>query len=305
MILASLGLAAWASTASSTEIDSLLPRSTPPYPSGLLESLDGAARRIPGPRAAEIRYLAVAESHRSVADVLEGGSPAPYVLPRTAFQVVFPDGWLMIDAGMDREVHRFYGMGSEEPYWQDRNDAVQRALREASLIVVTHEHGDHVAGVLRSPYREEIAGRTMLTKAQIETLTLAPQLAEIRLDPATADDYLVIDYELFFPIAPGVVLLKSPGHTPGHQMVYVLTATEERYLFIGDVSWALDGVAQERQRPTAQSARIREDREALGHQLAWLRSAQAAGIHIVPSHDRQAHEALERRGLLTPELVSD
>ena len=135
--------------------------------------------------------------------------------------MVYPTGTVMIDSGMDQAVHRFFGFGREEPYWPERNAAVQEALKQAKLIVVTHEHGDHVAGVIRSDSRKEIAAKTLLTREQVRTLLLYPQMPEIRLTPEAARDYIVVDYESYLPVAPGLVLIKAPGHTPGHQMVYV------------------------------------------------------------------------------------
>jgi glyoxylase-like metal-dependent hydrolase (beta-lactamase superfamily II) len=289
--------------AQAAEVDPLVPAETPAYPADLLARLRAAAHTVPGPAPREVRYAKVAETHRPQNAVLENGTDAPTVLARTAFQLVYPAGTLMVDAGMDLDVHRFFGMGREEPYWPDRNDAVQRALREASLVVVTHEHGDHVAGVVRSPQRDAIASHTMLTKAQVETLILAPQMPELALTPQDARRYLVVDYELLYPVAPGVVLLKSPGHTPGHQMVYARLDSGREYLFIGDVSWSLAGVTEQRQRPPGQSERIREDRAALAQQLRWLHSLVAAeGLVIVPSHDQDHLAALEARQLLRAEL---
>jgi glyoxylase-like metal-dependent hydrolase (beta-lactamase superfamily II) len=292
----------WCASLVAVETDSLLPTDTPAYPPGLLDELRAASRAVPGAPPEELRYVTVAESHRPRSAVLDGGNDAPYVQARTAFQLVYTDGTLMIDAGMDEQVHRTFGMGNPEPYWQERNDAVQAALKTASLVLITHEHGDHVAGVIRSPDREQIAAHTVLTRAQVRTLTLAPQMPEIRLTPEQAADYIVIDYALYYPTAPGVVLLKAPGHTPGHQMVFVRLADGAEYLLSGDVTWALDGVTERRQRPQGTSDRIGEDRDALAHQITWLEAVMDEGVVVVPSHDTTRLEDLERRGLITQGL---
>ena len=292
--------------AGAAEVDPLLPGATAPYPPDLLARLRAAADDVPGPAPREVRYLKVAETHRPESAVLEAGSAAPTVLARTVFQLVYPDGTILVDAGMDRDVHRFFGMGRDEPYWPDRNERVQRALAAANLVVVTHEHGDHVAGVVRGPDRREIAGHTLLTKGQLETLVLAPQMPELKLTPSEADDYLVIDYALLWPVAPGVVLLKSPGHTPGHQMVYVRLESGREYLLSGDVSWSYTGVSEARQRPPEQSDRIREDRDALGRQLDWLAAlARADEVTIVPSHDDVYLTRLVEQGALIEGIVVD
>ena len=272
------------------------------YPDDLLERVRQAADDLPGAPPESINFIKFAESHRTYAAVIDGGTDEPFVSARTAFQVVYPGGSVMIDAGMDEEVHRFYGFGRVEPYWQDRNDRVQAALSAANLVVVTHEHGDHVAGVLRSPDRESIAARTILTEAQVRTLTTAPQLPEIGITEQQARDYLVVDYRLYLPVAPGVVLIKAPGHTPGHQMIYVRLAQGTEFVFIGDVGWLIDNVTELKLRPPETIARIGEDPEALMSQLVWLKSLADRGVVLVPSHDDRLLSRYAEEGLLGNDL---
>lgn len=306
VLAAAVTIAAWSPNASAAETNPLVPQAAQPYGDGLLRQLRNAATAVPGALPLELRYVTVAESQRPRRVVLDGGSDEPYVQARTAFQLVYDGSTLMIDAGMDEEVHRTFGMGAVEPYWPERNAAVQEALLDASLIVITHEHGDHVAGVVRSPNRRAIARHTVLTKAQAETLVLAPQSPLIRLTPAQAAEYLVIDYARFHPVAPGVVLVKAPGHTPGHQMVFVRLASGTEYLLSADVTWALDGIADLTQRPQATSDRIREDRDALRFQIRWLNVVHnSSGVIVVPSHDSVYLSDLEQRGVITEGLVAD
>ena len=272
------------------------------YPDDLLERVRQAADDLPGAPPESINFIKFAESHRTYAAVIDGGTDEPFVSARTAFQVVYPGGSVMIDAGMDEQVHRFYGFGRVEPYWQDRNDRVQAALSAANLVVVTHEHGDHVAGVLRSPDRESIAARTILTEAQVRTLTTAPQLPEIGITEQQARDYLVVDYRLYLPVAPGVVLIKAPGHTPGHQMIYVRLAQGTEFVFIGDVGWLIDNVTELKLRPPETIARIGEDPEALMSQLVWLKSLADRGVVLVPSHDDRLLSRYAEEGLLGNDL---
>src|SRR5262249_6063712 len=203
--------------APSLRADVLIPDVPHPYAADLLAQVRGAAKAIPGPLPNSINYIKVAESHRPLSDIIVGGSQQDYVSARTAFQVIFSDGSVMIDSGMDEAVHKFFGFGRVEPYWADRNAILQRALKSAKLIVITHEHGDHVAGVIRTDSRQEIAVKTLMTRAQVQTLTTYPQMPEIRLTPEMARSYTVIDYQEHLPVAPGMVLIKAPGHTPGHQ----------------------------------------------------------------------------------------
>ena len=279
--------------------DDLIPRESAPYPANLLQRVRQAATTVPGELAEAINFVKVAESHRTYAAVIDGGSEDPFISARSAFQIVYPDGSIMLDSGMDETVHRFYGFGRIEPYWPDVNDTVQAALRRAQLIIITHEHGDHVAGVLRSDYRDELAPKTILTKDQVRTLSLAPQLPEITLTPAQARDYIVVDYELILPVAPGVVLIKSPGHTHGHQMVYVQLAGGQEFLFIGDIGWSLDNITELKLRPAATIARVKEDPQALMHQMTWIKQVMDAdGLIVVPSHDDRLLTRYAEEGLL-------
>ena len=283
--------------------ENLIPRESAPYPDDLLARARLAAIVIPGELATAINVAKVAESHRTYAAIIEDGSDDMFISARTAFEVLYPDGSVMLDSGMDEEVHRYYGFGRDEPYWQDVNDDVQAALRRAQLIVITHEHGDHIAGVIRSDYRDELAPKTILTKNQVRTLTFAAQIPQIRMTPEQARDYIVVDYDLIMPVAPGIVLIKSPGHTPGHQMVYIRLSGGEEFLFIGDIGWSLDNITVLKTRPAATAARIKEDPQALMHQMTWIKQVMSDDeIIVVPSHDDRLLKKYVEDGLLGESL---
>jgi glyoxylase-like metal-dependent hydrolase (beta-lactamase superfamily II) len=281
-----LAVLAVAGMSVATQGAQLIPQPAQPYSADLLALVRRAATAIPGAQPSGINYIKVAESHRPLSEIIEGGSQEQYVSARTAFQVSYPSGSVMIDSGMDQTVHKFFGFGREEPYWPDRNAAVQDALKKANLIVVTHEHGDHVAGVIRSDARKELAAKTMLTREQVRTLSTYPQMPEIRLTPEAARDYIVVDYESHLPVAPGIVLIKAAGHTPGHQMIYVRLSSGREHLFIGDVAWTLANVTQLKLRPAATMRRISEDAQALSLQLRWIKDAmEQEKLVVIPSHD--------------------
>jgi glyoxylase-like metal-dependent hydrolase (beta-lactamase superfamily II) len=119
----------------------------------------------------------------------------------------------------------------------------------------------------------------------------------IRLDASKSDKYCVIDYDLLYPLAPGVVLVKAPGHTPGSQMVYVRLASGKEILLIGDITWAMAGVEQRRQKPEAVSKEYGEDRTAIQQQIEWLHNLMGE-VSLVNSHDDDSIIALIRGGVL-------
>lgn len=269
-----------------------------------LTEIRQAAAVIPGPRPLRLHFRKFAESRRTKNFSVQGAPEAPSVQARTAFQVIYPDSYVMVDAGMDLDVHRFFGRGVEEPYDAAAFAEIQRAVGGARLIVVTHEHGDHVAGVIRSPDAASLAGRTILTRAQVDVLRTRPQMPDIRLSDEAARRFLVVDYDRLLPLAAGLVLIKAAGHTPGSQMIYVATAGGREYLLIGDATWHMDGVRQVRGKAAPW---ITEDEPAVLAQLRWLNdlSRTAPALVVVASHDEEQHTDLVREGLLSNRLEID
>jgi glyoxylase-like metal-dependent hydrolase (beta-lactamase superfamily II) len=124
-----------------------------------------------------------------------------------------------------------------------------------------------------------------------------PQMPEIALTKEAAARYLVVDYDTYWPLAAGIALVKSPGHTPGSQMVYVALESGREYLLIGDVAWHMDSV---RQIQGKAAPWITEDQPSIMSQLGWLNglSRTDPGLVIVASHDDEQHADLIRGGLL-------
>jgi glyoxylase-like metal-dependent hydrolase (beta-lactamase superfamily II) len=126
-------------------------------------------------------------------------------------------------------------------------------------------------------------------------------MPEIKLTPATAARYHVVDYEKYLPYAPGMALIKAPGHTPGSQMIYVVLESGSEYLLAGDAAWHMDGI---RLRKGKDAPWVTEDRDAVMAQLNWLHELDSTekNLAIVVSHDDQQHQQLVDRGLLGTRL---
>ena len=266
-----------------------------------LDELRQAARMIPGRRPVRVNVLKFAESRRTKNFSVKGAAPEPSIQARTVFQVVYADGTIMIDSGMDEQVHKTVGRGVAEPYDVDAAKQVEKAVRGARMIVMTHEHGDHVAGVIRSPYSAELAPKTVLTRTQVQTLLTNPQMPEIKLTEDQAKRYIVIDYEKVYPFAPGMALMKAAGHTPGSQMIFLTLESGVEYLFIGDSAWHMDGI---REIKVKDAPWIKEDEAALTAQLTWLNglSRTDKNLVIVVSHDDEQRKQYIEKGLLGKSL---
>jgi glyoxylase-like metal-dependent hydrolase (beta-lactamase superfamily II) len=269
-----------------------------PYTDTLLRTVRALAHAVPGELPTAIGYLSVQDDSSLASDAVDG-APHTRVLQGTpVFQVRYRQGWVMVDAAYDREA-----AGSSGTFFQDRYDRALAALRGARLIVVTHEHGDHVGTLLRPAVARDVAGKTMLNRQQVQTLLSNPKTAGASLDAAGAHHFLVVDYQLVLPIAPGLVLIRAPGHTPGSQIVYVKLASGKEVMLAGDVAWLMAGVDMQHQKPDSVSRQMKEDRTAIGQELAWLKTIVApAAIAIAISHDAPELKQLVTRGLLTDGL---
>lgn len=274
-----------------------LPQTNAPVWTANLDEIRRVAALLPGKRPLRINVVKFAESLRSRKFSLKGAPDEPSVQARTAYQVVYSDGAIMIDSGMDEQVHKFFGRGTVEPYYPEAAKQVEKAVRAAKIIVMTHEHGDHVAGVIRTPFFQEIAPKTVLTKTQVQALLTNPQMPEIKLTPEMASRYIVVDYDKYLPVAPGMALIKAPGHTAGSQMIYVALESGSEYLFAGDTGWLMDNVRQIRGKDAPW---IAEDTDYVTAELTWLNKLTKTekNLHIVISHDEEQRKQYIAAGTL-------
>jgi len=262
-----------------------------------LAEIRQTAAMIPGPRPLRVNVIKFAESRRTKNFAVKGLPAEPSVQARTAYQIVYADGTIMVDTGMDLATHRFFGRGVEEPYFPEAEPRVAQALQKAKAIIVTHEHGDHIGGLIRSDHFSELAPKTVLTRAQLDTLINEPQIPELRPTPEMASRLRVIDYTGTFAFAPGLALIKAPGHTPGSQMVYVALQSGKELLLAGDVAWHMDGV---RLNTGKDAPWIKEPAELMAAELDWLNglSRTENNLSIVISHDEEQRLDYIARGVL-------
>src|SRR5688572_3993806 len=227
----------------------------PAYDKALLQQTRAAAMAIPGALPQQINFLKYAASIRKWSEVVEGGSEDPCTMARTAFQVEFADGWIMVDAGMDRAVHHFFEKEKPQPFDDTAAAKIARAVQLSKLILITHEHGDHVAGAIRNA-NDQLPPKTILTRDQADRLINDPQMPEIKLDENRSKQYIITSFESVLPVAPGVVLIKAPGHTDGEIMIYAKLQNGREYLFTGDISWCYKGIAKRKQKPKSERERV-------------------------------------------------
>lgn len=259
-----------------------------------LVELRRAADSQRGALPTEIRISRPTSFRARLSIFVSGQSDSAITASYPVFQVVFPDRWIMVDAAIDSMLAR-----GNPGFRRVAFDSVQRALRASALNVVTHEHHDHIGGIVRAVDRVETRRRTSLTQAQWNSLRDHPNDSLIRVDSSEVTDFTVLPDAPFRSVAPGVVLVRAPGHTPGSQAVFVRLASGAEYVFAGDIAWHSLGIRSRRHKPVRWTRSFGgEDTLSIARQFHWLAALEEQGVAVVVSHDDAAIDDFVRRALL-------
>ena len=228
----------------------LLARAGPARTAAQKDTSAGAARGGPvKPRAPQVKSVRL---YVFDCGVLKRGDPTSYGLTRAqvgstdfsdpCYLVVHPRGTLLWDVGIIPDDQIAPG-GVEQPAAKGINTA-RRTLRSQlkeigyspqtiTYLAVSHGHADHVANA-----NEYAASTLLIQRAEWDFIFSAPQQKE-----AFSANYSALrnsktikldgDHDVF---GDGTVVLKStPGHTPGHQSLFVKLARTGALVLTGDL----------------------------------------------------------------------
>lgn len=260
-----------------------------------LATLRHLAGLVPGAHPTAVNGVRFAASIRARKLVIGGSDATPVPMPRTAFQVVYPDGTVMLDAGMDQATHESFG--GSEPYFPDEFAKLQRALDAARLIVLTHHHADHVGGILTASHFNTLAAKTLISAETARCLVETPHRPHLKLDAAAIDRFIVHDYRKLCPVAPGMVMIQAPGHSPDSQMVYIRLQSGREILHSVDSAWNMDNVRL--LKPKA-APWVKEDVPQVMGELRWLKnlSETERDVTILVTHDDTLFASLTESGAI-------
>jgi glyoxylase-like metal-dependent hydrolase (beta-lactamase superfamily II) len=136
-----------------------------------------------------------------------------------------------------------------------RHALVDERLRQAGYevdevrwVVNSHLHFDHAGRNAAFPVAHEYVRARELEwaweRSKKPSGVLAGDLTELKGDPW--------DYDDSFDLAPGLRLISTPGHTPGHQALQVSFADGRNFVCAGDAAYTLQAIIEHRPtgRPT-------------------------------------------------------
>ncbi|MFM5924350.1 MAG: MBL fold metallo-hydrolase [Novosphingobium sp.] len=234
------------------------------------------AASIPGAAPAEIEVEGVAWRRLPGTLFAAGTGLKRRLLAKMAFRLTVPGGApIVIDTGLTQAEAEAGGMEEYNPGAQSR---VYAAMRQAGLILVTHEHPDHTGGLVALAAEPGLLAKARLNSAQASTLPW-PQgvrpFATLGKSPQA--------------VAPGIVVVPAPSHSPGSQLIFVRLSNGREYLFAGDICSLEIGCRQLRARSRLVSTYLPggEDRPEV---FAWLKSIRAIQesaprLIVIPGHD--------------------
>lgn len=257
------------------------------------------------------------EQLRKLAGSMPGGRPTSVTYELAAYRLM-PGGLLVAGSGMKRKLVGVMAWRLEVPggkpvmidsgiqqkdadntasskFHADAQQRIARSLTEAGLILLTHEHLDHAGGVMALAADSPVRSSVRLNQAQAKA-------------PGLSGTAVLAGGLVPFAVAPGIVAIPAPSHTPGSQLIFVVLADGSELLFVGDVSSFTQNWSEGRARSRLVSQTIQsEDR---GEVFSWLSTIAALkradpALVVIPGHDFEwvydpQNQVPARRGFYAP-----
>jgi glyoxylase-like metal-dependent hydrolase (beta-lactamase superfamily II) len=227
-----------------------------------------------------------------------------------AILVRHPKATLLFDTGFGANVDEHVKtipalMKAMTSYDKEVGAAAQLRLHailpeQVDMILISHSHWDHVSGWEDFPQtegwmlKEEAAHIKTLPSGELIRRMIGK--AKLREFEMTSGPYENFEKSLDLFNDKSVVLVPLPGHTPGSFGMFVNLRSGRRLLFIGDLTWSIEGVELPAERPWISRKLVDIDEEGVRRSIVRVHHLmnRYPDLMVVPAHDRRVHDKIAR-----------
>jgi len=221
----------------------------------------------------------------------------------SAILVQHPEGDLLIDAGFGtgvathvRMLPRFVRVPfSTGQTVSEQLDATGYGRGRLAGVLLTHSHWDHVSGLdgLRDTPIWMNAGERRYAAENPNGKVYRQVSTDHKIHEYGFENQSYLGFPSSYDVYGdgSVVIALAGGHTTGSVIAFVTIPSGQRYAFIGDLTWQIDGIRRGVERPWLLRKLADSDPELLRQGLSRMIALDGV-MQIVPAHDLGAYDGI-------------